>query len=255
MHSFPQNGDFEAHYRIPVLDSRWKASLKPVPAQSLNPGEIFRRFTCAVVLTDVKTTAGDALLESIRRSELQTEFLTHPLSAWASLLRLEMLGADTEHGTARRTALFVLDRDGWDDLSLLFTRIRGLLPDVSIWIIADALAIEVYSGVTHHAGLGAPIEIATPNQSSGNAPALRIVGNEVEEAPIAAPLGVELLEDGDSPEPDPDAVATNAVSSEELAMLLELFDEDTPNADDPKRAPRNDGNRSPPPHRPERGKP
>ncbi len=211
-----------------MLDSIVKGSLKPVSAPSLNPGEVFRRFTCAVVLTDVKAAAGDVLLESIRRADLKTVFTTHPLSAWASLLQLEFLGADTEHGSERQTALFVLDRDGWDDLSLLFARVRGLLPDVSVWILADALAIEVYSGLTHRAGVGAPIEYAAAPPAASTGPNLRIVGTEVEEPRVVPPARVEVLEETDAPEHDPDATPTNAVSSEELAMLLELFDEDDP---------------------------
>ena len=65
---------------------------------SLNPSEIFRHFTCAVVLTEGEAAAGDVLLESIKKAKLTTVFMSHPLEAWAGLLRLELLGADLDHG-------------------------------------------------------------------------------------------------------------------------------------------------------------
>ena len=166
-------------------------------------------------------------MENIKRANLTTEFMSHPLTAWAGLLRFELLNADSEHGTERRAALFVLDRDGWDGLSLLFTKVRELLPDVSIWLIAESLAIEVYSGFTHKAGVPDPIALATDLRETMQAKqGLRIVGHEPEPDPPAAAPSSAAMEESDEPEPDPDAIETTAVSSEELAMLLELFDEE-----------------------------
>ncbi len=209
---------------------------------SLNPSEIFRQFTCAVVLTEGEAAAGDVLLESIKKAKLTTAFMSHPLEAWAGLLRLELLGADSDQGAQRRTALFVLDRDAWDDLSLLFSKVRELLPNVSVWIIADALAIEVYSGFTHSAGVSTPValDLNPPATNANNG--LRIVGTDADEPLALDSIEVDLInathasegngEEDDAPEHDPDATPTTAVSSEELAMLLEMFPDEPARGND-----------------------
>ncbi len=209
---------------------------------SLNPSEIFRHFTCAVVLTEGEAAAGDVLLESIKKAKLTTAFMSHPLEAWAGLLRLELLGADADHGAQRRTALFVLDRDAWDDLSLLFSKVRELLPNVSVWIIADALAIEVYSGFTHSAGVSTPValDLNPPATNANNG--LRIVGTDADEPRALDGIEVDLIDatpasedngdEDDAPEHDPDATPTTAVSSEELAMLLEMFPDEPARGND-----------------------
>lgn len=197
-----------------------------------NPSDIFRRFTCAVVLTEGEAAAGDVLLESIKKAKLTTAFMNHPLEAWAELLRLELLGADADHGTERSTVLFVLDRDAWDDLSFLFSKVRELLPNVSVWIIADALAIEVYSGFTHSAGASTPValDLNPPATNANNG--LRIVGSDADEPLALDGIEVDLIDatpeaEDDAPEHDPDATPTIAVSSEELAMLLEMFPDES----------------------------
>ena len=204
---------------------------------SLNPSEIFRHFTCAVVLTEGEAAAGDVLLESIKKAKLTTVFMSHPLEAWAGLLRLELLGADLDHGAQRRTALFVLDRDAWDDLSLLFSKVRELLPNVSVWIIADALAIEVYSGFT---STPVALDLNPPATNANNG--LRIVGTDADEPRALDGIEVDLIDatrasedngdEDDAPEHDPDATPTTAVSSEELAMLLEMFPDEPARVND-----------------------
>ena len=197
--------------------------LPRVATPTPSPLDALRQHTRAVVLTAPGGDVSPDLLAAIRDSGVPCELIGHPLVAMAELCRLDR---DQRPGEpAERSALIVSDRDQWDDLSMLFEVVRERLARVSIWILAGQLAIEVHRGKAPDARASepeqpaersfAPVSTRTPPK-----PTLRIVEPQ-DAAPMRAALGAE-----DEPFDDENAGTRNAeaVTSEEIEMLLDLFD-------------------------------
>ena len=86
-----------------------------------------------------------------------------------------------------------------------------------------------------------PIRKANPPATNANN-GLRIVGTDADEPRALDGIEVDLIDatrasedngdEDDAPEHDPDATPTTAVSSEELAMLLEMFPDEPARVND-----------------------
>lgn len=212
----------------PVLDSVSRSSRLPLPPPSL--ADALRPFTRAVVLTAPGGPVSTQVMAAIADSGVPSELIGHPLVAMAELTRLErdaMTGGGNE-----RTVLVVADRDPSDsmsafeqvdDLKPLFEVVRERLSRVAIYVFADGLPIEICKG---RASEPARVEHADPiavarRGAMPAAPKLRIADAGVQaSAPTAA-------FDADEPDDQPpsDTAAQEAVTREELEMLLERFEE------------------------------
>ncbi|MCX5650417.1 MAG: hypothetical protein NTU45_03370 [Planctomycetota bacterium] len=162
-----------------------------------------------------------------------------PLMAVAALTVIEREGDASE-----RPALVLAERQ-IDDLDGLFAVIRTRLRRVSVWVFEADIAIEIQRGLVQEAP-DAPPRAASPRTSGITPPQLRIA--RTAEPPVhATTLGhgsaalVDGVQDGgafgeeqlDGDAEDPPGPSGNAVTPEELEMLLDLFEGDRgPRRDD-----------------------
>lgn len=206
----------------------------PLPAPK--PVEALRQHTRAVVLISSDGETDPGLLDAIRDSEIPCELIGHPLVAMAELVRLEQ---DNRHGE-ERTALFVADDERIEQLSALFQSVRVRLPQVSIWVIAGDLAVQVQRGsapIVRAPSAAAVVETVPTRNSARGSPQLRIVQADAQrplsdDGPSSdraeRPNGkVDDEADGDEGAAEGQPHST-ALTAEELDMLLGFGDEDDP---------------------------
>lgn len=218
----------------------------PLPAPK--PVEALRQHTRAVVLISSEGETDPRLLDAIRDSEIACELIGHPLVAMAELVRLEQ---DNRHGE-ERTALFVADDERIEQLAALFQAVRVRLPQVSIWVIAGDLAVQVQRGSASTARAASPaavVETLPARSAVRSAPQLRIVqsdahrplsgaGPEIDRAQRAVgklddKSGVgesDAENDAESDDVRASESETHSTSltAEELDMLLGFGDEEDP---------------------------
>lgn len=102
--------------------------------------------------------------------------------------------------------LVVADRDRWDRLDPLLESVRRHQPQVRVWIGAAELLVEA---------------------STSGAPALRLARDEAPMAPPAqVPESASKSEEPDAPPERSRSPMQEAVTPEEIEMLLRLFDAD-----------------------------
>jgi len=194
----------------------------PLPAP--RPLDALRQHTHAVVLTTGEGVVSAHLKAAIDDSGVQTEVIGHPLLAMA---QLTALCRDARGDASDRLALVVTDRQ-IDDLSPLFTAVRGRLPRVSIWVFEADLAIEIQRGqqpepakpvATSSSGR------ATSASARSAAPTLRIAGEDTgaRASEPSSPVEEEFETDR---ERDPIEASGESVSRAELEMLLDFFEPD-----------------------------
>lgn len=182
------------------------------------------------------------LLRSLEASGVDAAVIGHPLLAFSELLLRDTPERRLRHrpdgwGLPPRAKLvfIVADRDRWAHLDALLAAIRHFVPSASIWIGVDAVFVEATradrpSGL-RLAGDTAPEMLAPPPPAS---PPSRPPSSRVGEAsPESA---------GESSEPIPPprrsrASLEGAVTTEEIDMLLRLFDSDDPERRDSTAAP------------------
>lgn len=222
----------------PVLDSDPRSSRLPLHPPSL--ADALRPFTRAVVLTAPGGPVSGQVLAAISDSAVPSELIGHPLVAMAELTRLErdaMTG-----GGGERTVLVVADRDPSDsmsafeqvdDLKPLFEVVRERLSRVAIYVFADGLPIEICKG---RASEPIRVEHADPVAVArrGAAPApprLRIADPGEQPRPPSGFAKSALDADEPDDQVPSDTAAQEAVTREELEMLLERF-EDQPDRGD-----------------------
>lgn len=227
-------------------------------------------FTRAVVLTSAGGSVAGSVLAAIADSSVPCELIGHPLIAMAELTRLErdaMAG-----GGAERTVLIVADRDQSeaatafdqvDDLKPLFEAVRERLSRVSIYVFADGLPIEICRGRVTDAPVVVEPEVTARRAgipippvlriAPGSAPAVAATSSASKPAPrneldraigraketaLANADELDNLEDVDdelvSEAERAEAAKRESVTREELAMLLDRFDE-TKNRDEKSR--------------------
>ena len=194
----------------------------PLPAP--RPLDALRQHTHAVVLTTGEGIISAQLKGAIDDSGVHSEVIGHPLLAMA---QLTVLCRDSRGEASDRLALVVTDRQ-IDDLSPLFTAIRGRLPRVSIWVFEADLAIEIQRGQqTEPAKPVATSSSSKPTSASARpaAPTLRITGADVgaRAAEPLSPIEEEFETDRDR---DPIEASGESVSRAELEMLLDFFEPD-----------------------------
>ena len=175
----------------------------PLPAPK--PVDALRQHTRAVVLTSADGSVSPLLLDAIQDSGIACELIGHPLVAMAELVRLEQHSEQRSPSGSdggESTALVIADQERLEDLSTLFDSVMLRLPQVSIWIIAGDIAIEVQRGRP-------PETSATPTPSG--TPRLRIAGEPASEPkpPVARA-----------------ASSDESVTAAELEMLLDFNEED-----------------------------
>lgn len=209
-----------------------------MPLSAPRPLDALRQHTRAVILTADGCELSDDLRELAAGSGVRCEFVDDPLMAVAALTVIER-----EAKSPERAALVVAERQ-IDDLGGLFATIRSRLQRVAIWVFEADIAIEVQRGqgaapvefadLTQRESAPRSIGTTAPNLTAPNltppnltAPSLRITRPaDPPEAPrnSPAPVDADLAE---TPE-DPPGPSGNAVTAEELEMLLDFFDRDQP---------------------------
>jgi hypothetical protein len=198
-----------------------------------------RQHTRAVILTAEGCALSDALRGLAAQSSTPCEIVDDPLMAVAALTVIEREGDASE-----RPALVLAERQ-IDDLDGFFAVIRTRLRRASVWVFEADIAIEIQRGQVQEAP-DAPPRAASPRTSGITPPQLRIA--RTAEPPVhATTLGhgsaalVDGVQDGgafgeeqlDGDAEDPPGPSGNAVTPEELEMLLDLFEGDRgPRRDD-----------------------
>ena len=210
-----------------------------MPHPAPRPLDALRQHTRAVILTAEGCALSDALRGLAAQSSTPCEIVDDPLMAVAALTVIEREGDASE-----RPALVLAERQ-IDDLDGLFAVIRTRLRRVSVWVFEADIAIEIQRGQVQEAP-DAPPRAASPRTSGITPPQLRIA--RTAEPPVhATTLGhgsaalVDGVQDGgafgeeqlDGDAEDPPGPSGNAVTPEELEMLLDLFEGDRgPRRDD-----------------------
>jgi len=178
-----------------------------VPLPAPKPVDALRHHTRAVVLTSADGDVSDVLLNAMKDSGTPCELIGHPLIAMAELVRLEN-SAPGELDADERTALVVADHDCLEDLSPLFAAVRLRIPQVSIWVVAGEIAIEVQRARNSDPAPSGDKASSRPPTNSSTGPELRIVHGSTEVKPPSKP-----------------GVGETSVTPEELEMLLGLPEE------------------------------
>lgn len=210
-----------------------------MPHPAPRPLDALRQHTRAVILTAEGCALSDALRGLAAQSSTPCEIVDDPLMAVAALTVIEREGDASE-----RPALVLAERQ-IDDLDGFFAVIRTRLRRVSVWVFEADIAIEIQRGLVQEAP-DAPPRAASPRTSGITPPQLRIA--RTAEPPVhATTLGhgsaalVDGVQDGgafgeeqlDGDAEDPPGPSGNAVTPEELEMLLDLFEGDRgPRRDD-----------------------
>ena len=210
-----------------------------MPHPAPRPLDALRQHTRAVILTAEGCALSDALRGLAAQSSTPCEIVDDPLMAVAALTVIEREGDASE-----RPALVLAERQ-IDDLDGLFAGIRTRLRRVSVWVFEADIAIEIQRGLVQEAP-DAPPRAASPRTSGITPPQLRIA-RTAEPPAHATTLGhgsaalVDGVQDGgafgeeqlDGDAEDPPGPSGNAVTPEELEMLLDLFEGDRgPRRDD-----------------------
>jgi hypothetical protein len=210
-----------------------------LPHPAPRPLDALRQHTRAVILTAEGCALSDALRGLAAQSSTPCEIVDDPLMAVAALTVIEREGDASE-----RPALVLAERQ-IDDLDGLFAVIRTRLRRVSVWVFEADIAIEIQRGQVQEAP-DAPPRAASPRTSGITPPQLRIA-RTAEPPAHATTLGhgsaalVDGVQDGgafgeeqlDGDAEDPPGPSGNAVTPEELEMLLDLFEGDRgPRRDD-----------------------
>lgn len=198
-----------------------------MPLSAPSPLDALRQYTRAVILTADGCALSDDLRAVTSRSGARCEFVDHPLLAIAALTCLER-----ESKSVDRAALVVAERH-IDDLGALFSTIRTRLQRIAIWVFESDIAIEVHRGQTAEPTEAAR-KAASPRESQAPAigsmaPKLRIT--RPAEAVAAPPPPTDDL-DPERVHEDPPGPSGNTVTPEELALLLNIWEQD----DDPPPA-------------------
>jgi hypothetical protein len=162
----------------------------------------------------------------VARSGTRCEIVDHPLMAVASLSVIEREGDAHE-----RAALVVAERQ-IDDLDGLFSVIRTRLQRMSVWVFEADFAIEIQRGHVPEVPEATP-RTSPPRAAGSTPPTLRIT-HTVEPPPEDPAPGSSAQLDGgarvdgrlDEHPEDPPGPSGNAVTPEELEMLLDLFEGD-----------------------------
>lgn len=210
-----------------------------MPHPAPRPLDALRQHTRAVILTAEGCALSDALCDLAAQSSTPCEIVDDPLMAVAALTVIEREGDASE-----RPALVLAERQ-IDDLDGLFAVVRTRLRRVSVWVFEADIAIEIQRGQVQEAP-DAPPRAASPRASGITPPQLRIA-RTAEPPAHATTLGhgsaalVDGVQDGgafgeeqlDGDAEDPPGPSGNAVTPEELEMLLDLFEGDRgPRRDD-----------------------
>lgn len=160
----------------------------------------------------------ERLMRLLDQPSTETVTVAHPLLAAAELALLErarLADALLDSEEEARTVLVVVNRESWRDLSSLFRMVRLQMPEVSIWVCTERVAIEVYAGN----------EINEVADEEADGPPAR--AESVAPAEIPAEARDESSNVGSKKGESTD------VSDEELERLLELFDAEADEHDDP----------------------
>jgi len=213
-----------------------------LPHPAPRPLDALRQHTRAVILTAEGCALSDALRDLAAQSSTPCEIVDDPLMAVAALTVIEREGDASE-----RPALVLAERQ-IDDLDGLFAVVRTRLRRVSVWVFEADIAIEIQRGQVQEAP-DAPPRAASPRASGITPPPLRIA-RTAEPSTHATNLGhgsaslIDAVQGGgalgeepfDGSAEDPPGPSGNAVTPEELEMLLDLFEGDRgPRHDDVAR--------------------
>jgi hypothetical protein len=180
-----------------------------------------------VVLSHGQDVPSD-FLTSLQQNGIDVTVIRHPVAAFAALAILQRdRPRDSGWGLLPRPriALIIADRERWANLEPLLSAVRRHLPDISVWIGASDLWVEVTSPP--------PSDLPEHSPLPDLPPTLRLAGDPqppVAQVPVVksptAPLAPPDVPSG--PEPSSQAPRTRppmdtAVTAEEIEMLLRLF--------------------------------
>ncbi|MCH2162570.1 MAG: hypothetical protein MK085_11950 [Phycisphaerales bacterium] len=174
----------------------------------------------------------ERLLMLLDQPNTHTVSVAHPLLAAAELASLERERRSRQAwklDSDERVVLVVVNRETWGDLSPLIRTVQIQMPNVSIWVCTERVAIEVFAG-NEALPIDPPVEI--PNEPGDQ---------EAMDDPTPGDDPVP----GDDPTPGDDPVAGDTdtgppptdVTEDEIRFLLELYDADSDDDTDEPRDP------------------